>query len=59
MNNDCVGCPYNIEFGKSDRICSAPNGCIMESAHNDHVNNGDTGVPDEMIESLISGLLDD
>lgn len=59
MNNDCIGCPYYIKVGKGDRICTAPNECEWDSAERENVNYESTGIPSDLIESLISGLLDD
>ena len=31
MNSDCIGCHYLVDFGRGDRICTAPNGCRLDS----------------------------
>ena len=61
MNCDCNGCPYFVDFGSGDRICTAPNGCRLDSTDDDYFNGNakpsDIGGFD--IDGIISGLLED
>lgn len=58
---DCIGCPYFVDFGSGDRICTAPNGCRLYSTDDDYFNGNarpsDVGGFD--IDGIISGLLED
>ena len=30
MKSDCIGCPYFVDFGSGEKMCTAPSGCRLD-----------------------------